>query len=120
MSIKNEMDALLQKRRFAGYGISIRRNGKEIVRVFGGERDIAQSLPMAGDTIVRLASMTKPVIAVAAMMLSERGLLSIDDQIDRYLPEFSHMEAADNISVSWMCMSLIRTIRSYRSSGRMR
>jgi CubicO group peptidase (beta-lactamase class C family) len=95
MSIKNEMDALLQKRKFSGYGVSIRQNGRDIVRVFGGERDIAQSLPMAGNTIVRLASMTKPVIAVGAMILSDRGLLSIDDRIDRYLPEFSRMEAAD-------------------------
>ena len=44
MSIKNEMDALLQKRKFSGYGVSIRQNGREIVRVFGEERDIAQSL----------------------------------------------------------------------------
>lgn len=42
-------------------------------------------------TIFRLASMTKPITAVATMILVERGALSLDDPIDRFYPDFSKM-----------------------------
>ena len=40
--------------------------------------------------IYRIASMTKPVTSVSVMMLRERGLLDLDDSLDRYLPEFAN------------------------------
>jgi CubicO group peptidase (beta-lactamase class C family) len=42
----------------------------------------------APDTIFLLASITKPVTACAVMLLVERGLVSLDDPVTRYLPEF--------------------------------
>lgn len=44
--------------------------------------------PTAPDTIFLLASITKPVTACALMLLVERGLVSLDDPVSRYLPEF--------------------------------
>jgi CubicO group peptidase (beta-lactamase class C family) len=46
--------------------------------------------PMARDTIFRVTSMTKPVTAVAAMILVEEGKLQLDDPVDRWLPELSN------------------------------
>ena len=43
------------------------------------------------NTIYRLASMTKPVTAVAMQILSERGLISLSDPVKRYLPEFENI-----------------------------
>src|SRR5258707_10978203 len=43
--------------------------------------------PVQRDTIFRLASMTKPITAVAAMMLIEEGKLKLDEPIDRLAPE---------------------------------
>ena len=43
------------------------------------------------DTLYRLASMTKPIIAVAIMILRDRGLLSVEDNISKYLPAFAEM-----------------------------
>lgn len=40
------------------------------------------------NTIFRLASMTKPVTAIATLILVERGLLSLHDKVSKYLPEF--------------------------------
>lgn len=47
--------------------------------------------PMAADTICRLASMTKPVVAACAMMLVEDGTLSLDGPVDELLPELADM-----------------------------
>ena len=44
----------------------------------------------AEGTLYRLASMTKPVTAVAVLTLCDKGLLSLDDPLARYLPAFSH------------------------------
>ena len=75
----------------------VRKDGKEIFRYQNGLRDMAGGLPVESDTIFRLASMTKPVIAAAIMILSDKGLLDIDDGIAQYIPAFANMQAADRM-----------------------
>ena len=55
-----------------------------------GHRDGESTLPMERDTLFRIASMTKPVTSVAAMILVEEGKIALDDPISRWLPELSH------------------------------
>jgi CubicO group peptidase (beta-lactamase class C family) len=57
-----------------------------------GYRDIASRAPMQRDTLFRIASMTKPVTSVAALMLMEEGKLRLDDPITKWLPEFAGMQ----------------------------
>ena len=57
-----------------------------------GWRDIAAKAPMERDTLFRIASMTKPVTSLTAMMLVEEGKLKLDDPITKWLPEFSGMQ----------------------------
>src|SRR3984885_12761345 len=57
-----------------------------------GKRDIANDLPMQRDTLFRIASMTKPVTSVAAMMLVEDGRIALGDPITKWLPEFADMQ----------------------------
>ncbi|HEX4184030.1 MAG TPA: serine hydrolase domain-containing protein [Caulobacteraceae bacterium] len=57
-----------------------------------GLRDIENKLPMQRDTLFRIASMTKPVTSVAALMLMEEGKLKLDDPITKWAPEFSNMK----------------------------
>ena len=45
--------------------------------------------PMGTDTLVRIASLSKPITAAAAMLLVEAGLLSVDEPVDRLLPELA-------------------------------
>ena len=47
--------------------------------------------PMAADTICRLGSMTKPIVAACAMTLVEDGTLRLDDPVDTHLPELANM-----------------------------
>lgn len=57
-----------------------------------GWRDVAAKAPMTRDTMFRIASMTKPVTSVAALMLMEEGKLKLDDPITKWAPEFSNMK----------------------------
>ncbi|HEX4295633.1 MAG TPA: serine hydrolase domain-containing protein [Rhizomicrobium sp.] len=65
----------------------------EVVRLDTvGKRDVAGDLPMRRDTLFRIASMTKPVTSVAAMMLVEEGRIALGDPIAKWLPEFADMQ----------------------------
>ena len=56
-----------------------------------GFADISQKETLTKDAMFRLASMTKPITAVATMILVDKGLLSLDDPITKYIPEFSNL-----------------------------
>jgi CubicO group peptidase (beta-lactamase class C family) len=57
-----------------------------------GFRDREQKTPMTTDSIFRLASMTKPIVSVGAMMLAEEGKLDIAAPVSQYLPEFKDLK----------------------------
>jgi CubicO group peptidase (beta-lactamase class C family) len=72
----------------------IARNGVPVYSNVAGWKDIASEQPMTLDTPVRIASMTKPITAVAAMILVEEGKLGLDDPVADYLPEFAQLRIA--------------------------
>jgi CubicO group peptidase (beta-lactamase class C family) len=76
--------------RLAGITIAIARDGKVAYLKSAGMADVAAQRPMRADTIARIYSMTKPVTAVAALMLVEEGRLRLDAPLADYLPEFAH------------------------------
>jgi len=53
--------------------------------------------PMQRDTIFRITSMTKPVLAAATMMLVDDGALKLDEPVDRLLPELAHRKVLKRI-----------------------
>src|SRR5689334_14629845 len=63
------------------------RRGEVHVEVIGAQA--FGGAPMRRDTIFRIASMTKPVIAAATLMLVEDGRLRLDDPVDGFLPELA-------------------------------
>ncbi len=54
-----------------------------------GHKAIGDSAPIGRDAIFRIASLTKPVTGVAAMLLIEDGAMALDDPVERWLPELS-------------------------------
>ncbi|MFC8131953.1 serine hydrolase domain-containing protein [Streptomyces sp. NPDC057302] len=54
-----------------------------------GSVDVGGSAPMARDSIFRIASLTKPVVAAAVMMLVEEGRIALDDPVGEWLPELA-------------------------------
>ena len=57
---------------------------------FGQLNPSPESSPATTDTIFLVASITKPVVATAVMLLVERGLLKLDDPVHRVIPEFNN------------------------------
>jgi CubicO group peptidase (beta-lactamase class C family) len=53
-----------------------------------GKRDVAADRPIEPDTIFRIMSLTKPITAVAVMMLVDEGKVRLDDPVEGHLPEF--------------------------------
>lgn len=79
-----------------GGAIIVGRHGKvALPRFFGRQGPEAGAPPIRRDAIFLLASITKPVVYMGALMLVERGLLNLSDPVIRYIPEFAahHKEA---------------------------
>ena len=66
--------------------VLIARNGKLVMFDSFGFRDKDAKVAMTNDTIFRIASMTKPIVSVAAIMLMEEGKLTLADPVSRYHP----------------------------------
>ncbi len=60
-----------------------------------GKADIAHDKPMQSNSIFWIASMTKPITGTAVLMLQDEGKLSIDDPVEKHLPEFKDLKTAD-------------------------
>jgi CubicO group peptidase (beta-lactamase class C family) len=84
------MENPVQKGQLAGAAGLVWRNGK-VQAVCAGWRDVEAKLPIERDTIFRIASMTKPITSVAALMLVDEGRIALSDPIARYAPEFADM-----------------------------
>jgi CubicO group peptidase (beta-lactamase class C family) len=72
-----------------GAVVLIARNGKIVMFDAFGFRDREAKAPMTTDAIFRIASMTKPIVSVAAMMLVEEGRLSLAEPVSKYIPAFA-------------------------------
>lgn len=77
-----------------GASMIVRKSGAEVVHTNQGYADIERQIPVSDGTLFRLASMSKPVTAVAALQLIEQGKLGLDDKLARWIPEFGNMKAA--------------------------
>ncbi len=73
---------------YSGVVTMIARKGKVVHLNAAGSFGVDDPKPMQTDTLFRIYSMTKPVTAVAAMMLYEQGKFRLDDPVHLYLPEF--------------------------------
>jgi len=73
-----------------GGAILVGRFGKTVApRFFGRQGPEADAEPIRRDALFYMASVTKPVIYLGAMLLVERGQLNLSDRVTRYLPEFT-------------------------------
>ena len=84
------MQQMVDSGQLAGAATLVWRNGAAQTACYGW-RDIERRLPVERDTIFRIASMTKPITSVAALMLVDEGRVALDDPIAHYAPEFSQM-----------------------------
>jgi methyl acetate hydrolase len=62
-----------------------------------GLADIETKVPMTEFALFRIASMTKPLTSLAAMQLVEEGRFTLDDPVEKHLPEFANLKAIDSL-----------------------
>ena len=67
------------------------RGGELVWQGMSGTLDLAMGTPMREDAIFRIYSMTKPVTAVAILMLMEEGRIGLGDPVSRYIPGFADL-----------------------------
>jgi CubicO group peptidase (beta-lactamase class C family) len=89
------LQAQVDARALPGTQLLIWRHGDLVHRSLTGMMDIARGLAMREDAIFRLYSMTKPVTAVALLMLLEDGKVTLEDPVAHYIPEFADLRLAD-------------------------
>ena len=85
-------DRYLTPKKIAGALTLVARRGKVAYLSPVGMMDVEREKPMAGDTIFRIYSMTKPIATVALMMLYEHSHFQLGDQVYKYIPEWRNLE----------------------------
>ena len=88
--IKPWMQRYVDRGRLPGAAVLIARHGQLAYVDCVGSRDAEAREPWQRDTLARIYSMTKPVTAVAFMMLYEEALVHLDDPVEAVLPEFKY------------------------------
>jgi CubicO group peptidase (beta-lactamase class C family) len=91
------MERHLERSRIPGLVTLVSHRGRQHVDAMG-TLAFDSDRPMRRDTIFRLASMTKPITAVAAMILVEECKLRLDDPVDEWLPELRNRRVLRTIS----------------------
>jgi CubicO group peptidase (beta-lactamase class C family) len=89
--IATAIESIVNAGALAGAATLVWRDGKVVQTACVGWRDVEAKLPIQRDTLFRIASMTKPITSVAALMLFEEGRFALSDPITRWAPEFSQM-----------------------------
>jgi CubicO group peptidase (beta-lactamase class C family) len=89
--IDTGLGGVVERKEAAGFVALVARHGKVVYHKAFGTRGLDDPDPMPADALFDLASMTKPVTVVAAMMLLEEGRYTLTDPVANYLPEFRNM-----------------------------
>ena len=97
--IPERMQEFVDDGMISGAVMLVARHGDVVLYEAVGHRDTESRDPMRRDTIFQIQSMTKPVTALAAMILLEEGLLRLNDPVEMYLPEFRGQTLARSAGV---------------------
>ncbi len=82
----------VQKGAYPGAVVQVVRNGAVVLSEAIGVQDPKSGAPMKTDSIFRIASMTKPIVSVGAMVLVEEGKIGLGDAVSKYLPELKDLK----------------------------
>ncbi len=95
--IATRMDRYVDNGYLAGYVLSL-GVGDDIWLHHHGVQDLDTGVPMAPDSIFRIASMSKAILAAAAMLLVDEGALDLDAPVERLLPEMADRRVLRTLS----------------------
>ena len=90
--LKETVKAEVVRGAYPGAVMLVMRNGAVALSEAIGVQDPKSGAPMKVDSIFRIASMTKPVVSVGAMVLVEEGEIGLGDPVSKYLPELKGLK----------------------------
>ncbi|MDC2963354.1 beta-lactamase family protein [Gammaproteobacteria bacterium] len=93
--IASVVDPLVDEQLIPGFYLSIHKDGQKIIERIRGYADEEEGLVPSENTLYAIASMTKPLTALAILHLIENSDVSLDASLSEYLPEFSDMLVAE-------------------------
>jgi CubicO group peptidase (beta-lactamase class C family) len=85
------MQAEIDAGHHAGISVMVAHHGKLVKFQRYGYQTLEGRQPLREDAIFRIASMTKPIIAVAMLLLYEEGKWQLDDPVTKFIPEFADL-----------------------------
>ncbi len=83
----------VQRDELRGAVVLVARRGTIVLHRAVGWRNREESLPMERETLFKMASNTKPVVATAIMQLAEQGKLALDDEVRKYVPAWDNQRS---------------------------
>jgi CubicO group peptidase (beta-lactamase class C family) len=94
-AVHEKVEKFVDDREVAG-AVTLVAEGDRVVHLDAvGKADLAENTPMRPDTIFWIASMTKPITATAVLMMQDEGKLSVDDLVEKHIPEFAGLKTKD-------------------------
>ncbi len=96
--LDSTLAAMSADRRIPGAVLLLVKDGRVVHHAAFGTRDVRTGEPLRRDDIFRMASQTKAIVSVAAMVLVEEGRLVLDAPVARYLPEFERPTVLDRFN----------------------
>ncbi len=93
--IPHYFSSYLEKGKLPNFTLLVSRNNEIAHLSSQGFSSVEDKTPLQYNSIYRFFSMTKPITSVAIMMLYERGLLRLEHEVSKYLPEFKEVKVWD-------------------------
>ena len=94
--LRFEIDKFVSDQVVPGMSAMILHEGNVVFQHTRGLLDVETKSLISEDSLFRIYSMTKPITAVATLLLLEDGKLELEDPVDRYFPEWTQMRAYEN------------------------
>jgi CubicO group peptidase (beta-lactamase class C family) len=92
--IHDLIERRIETRDISGAVTLVARRGRVAHLEAQGLMDLETNKPMAKDAIFRIASMTKPVVGVAVLMMIEEGKIRLSDPVSKFIPQFKDLKVA--------------------------
>ena len=103
-AVAADIQARIDANKLSGAVVMIAQDGEIQMTKSLGYQNVEDQVPMSDDTIFRIFSMTKPITGTALMMLYDEGKFTLDDAVEKHLPELAGMEVfvSQNDDGSWV------------------
>lgn len=94
-NIKSRAENDIKENNISGASVAVISPSETLYKAHFGTLSAEDGTPIDDNTLFRLASMTKPITAAAVMVLFDKGLIGIDDPVEKYLPQFKDRYIAE-------------------------